>query len=159
MPKLELPLRCPGRPQVVYFSSPRFDGFKEVEDAAWSALSVLDPTIPREEIVEDLSDSPSIAVRPALGSDLLWSPDGRYLLVIRLHEPFADGEAGREWDFDFLDILNADWVSFHAGERFACFDNLYKWHPDRPHTLLLREGRNTILEAGPQFEELYEGSA
>lgn len=151
----DLSLLSPGNPRLVYFARPRFEAFRDNEEAAWSVLSVLNLETSREEVVEDLTDSPMAAFRPASGNELLWSPDGRYLLVLRLVEPFDDGESGREWGFDFLDVLNADWVSFHIGDCFACIDNLYKWHPAQPHTLLLREGSNNILEAHPQFEEVY----
>jgi hypothetical protein len=146
-----LELTSPGRGAIVVFSDPIFAPAQPGEDVPWTRVSVVDPTSAEEVLVEDLSDHEMHAVFPALESASLWSPDGRYLLVIRAANVTPDEDVGRH-QLDFLDVVLGRWAVFRGGGRFARTETFLGWVPTKPHTMLLVGPRGTTIEALPEGE-------
>lgn len=155
-PTSEFVLTSPRQVGRVVFRSPAFD--EEVEDPTWRVLVVEDLESGETVVVEQIPSDVGEALMPYPVEEDCWSPDGRFLVVIRTRDVLPGGETGRH-SFEFLDVEFGSWVCFRAGLSFASADNFLGWDPSRPHTMLIVSEFGQVMPAMPEVRMVSFGEA
>jgi hypothetical protein len=75
---------------------------------------------------------------PAIQDDETWSPDGRFLVVLRIAR---NGQGPTT--LQFLDLRRAAWTGFRAGPVTATAKAFRGWLPGRPHSARLIDPART----------------
>jgi len=105
-------------------------------------------------VVEDFTGEAEGALPYSPAGDR-WSPDGRYFVVVtvQLNKALVPDDIGAIV-YLFLDLGEADSVSFISKTNIALTSNFLRWKPGEPHTMLIRGDRpGTIDEVHPNTEE------
>jgi hypothetical protein len=148
-------LTSSNRKFAVRFSQPAWAGHTRQHDPwqkveAWSEFNGW-------RLVEDLcAEEHFTAAFPFEPEQNRWSPDGRYFVVTtaKLDEDLRPGVMDR-FTYRFLDVLDAEWVSFTWKLNVASTDNFRGWKRGAPHTMLIAGDRpGEIEEVRPHNEDV-----
>lgn len=150
-----LEVRSPGLPRTAIFSDPIPGDFSAEEVTPWTRLSVRDEESGVLSVVEDLSGDPMHAVFPLTGEHL-WSPDGRFLMVVRSANVTPEGGLENQ-SYEVVDVGTGQWAYFHHKGVGMTTDTFLGWDTETPHSMLIRSDYGKLLRARPAAEEPEEG--
>jgi len=152
-PPERLTLESPSkeRKRTVVFSKPLFPPAPG-EQALYARLAVRDEN---NELIfgSDLTQEGEHAYFPPLEDESLWSPDGRFLLVVAVANVESPQDTGPQ-SYRFLDTARGEWASFRADGTIAGTDNFFGWVPGKRHTMRVRHTYGRMLEAEPTIEDV-----
>lgn len=134
--------------KVVIFSNPVAEVRSGDPETPWTLLAIQNYGGGDRVVVEDLSQSEGSAVFPHPDVDQRWSPDGRYLVVVRAANVTSEGSMGAQ-TFEFIDVVESSRVGFSGDGVIATTDNFFGWSSGKPHAMLLWKGKGTV-EASPE---------
>jgi hypothetical protein len=145
-----LVLRNPRGNVTLELSHPKYVPAGGKVDEIPYQLLVLRPSGAPAETIEDYRGSTE-AVCPIGDEKKLWSPDGMYLVLLRMDgvEVRRKGQFERQY-LGVLGIEEKDFVIFRtAPKKTATASNFQGWRPDRPHTMRIITGANREEDAEP----------
>ncbi len=143
---IEIP--SPNKKIVLVFSNPLFLPSEPKDDIRWTKLIIKHKDGEELYIVEDLSRHGTEAIFPTEW----WSPDGRYLVMVRANNVSPKGEHERH-NYDYLDVCTGTWVYFRGEDQGKVEDadtsNFMDWDKKQPHTMLINGKSGKYIEAFP----------
>ena len=125
-------LKSPTAPLSVVFSHPKYIPANDQDDIPFQ-LVVIQHSDKKPHVLEDFRGS-TRALVPWLASENRWSPDGRYLVMIRL-----ESVSNHDYRHQFLaiyDFENSSFVNFRTTDgKFTTIANFAGWVAGEPHAV------------------------
>jgi hypothetical protein len=117
------------------------DGDGDCGSFGWRRITVQRPEGPAVVAGQDPNDT--ALYLPAIQDDETWSPDGRFLVVLRLAQ---GGHAPTT--IQFLDVGRAAWTVFLVGRRLEPGPKIFRgWLTGRPHSARFADPAGKLPEA------------